>query len=54
LQYRGAWVTMSGLVFLSLILTLVRARTRSVLPCVTIHLANNAFASVFILLYKAS
>lgn len=54
LQYKGAWVTMSGLLFLSLILTLVRARTSSVLPCVTIHFVNNAFFSVLILFNKVS
>jgi len=52
LQYWGAWVSISGLLLLSLTLTLVRARTRSILPCVTFHLVNNAFQSVLILIGK--
>ncbi len=52
LQYSGAWVTISGLVLLSLILTLVRARTRSILPSVMIHFVNNAFFSVLIVANK--
>lgn len=51
-QNSGAWVTISGLVFLSLILTLVRARTRSILPCVVIHFVNNAFFSMLIVANK--
>lgn len=53
-QNRGAWVSIAGLTLLSLALTIVRARTKSVLPCVFIHTLNNAFASVFIVLNKAS
>jgi membrane protease YdiL (CAAX protease family) len=53
-QNRGAWVSIAGLAFLSLVLTIVRARTRSLLPCVFIHTLNNAFASVIIVLNKAS
>ena len=52
LQYSGAWVTLSGLIFLSLILTLVRARTGSILPSVTIHFVNNAFFSLLIVANK--
>jgi len=52
LQYWGAWVTISGLIFLSLILTLVRARTGSILPSVTIHFVNNAFFSLLIVANK--
>lgn len=54
LQYWGAWVSVAGLTLLSLLLTVVRARTKSVLPCVVIHTLNNAFFSVLILLNKAS
>lgn len=54
LQYLGAWVSIAGLTLLSLALTIIRARTRSVLPCVAIHTVNNAFFSVLILLNKAS
>jgi hypothetical protein len=53
-QNRGAWVSIAGLTLLSLTLTIVRARTKSVLPCVFIHTINNAFASVFIVLNKGS
>ncbi|PYT08772.1 MAG: hypothetical protein DMF60_04005 [Acidobacteria bacterium] len=54
LQYRGAWVSVAGLTLLSLALTVIRARTKSILPCVVIHTLNNAFFSVFILLNKAT
>lgn len=54
LQYRGAWVSVAGLSFLSLTLTVVRARTKSILPCVLIHTVNNAFFSVLIVMNKAS
>ena len=53
-QNRGAWVSISGLTVLSLALTMVRARTKSVLPCVFIHTLNNAVASVVILMSKGS
>jgi len=51
-QYIGAWRTIAGLTLLSLALTVVRARTASVLPCFIIHLLNNALSSVAILLDK--
>lgn len=54
LQYLGAWVSIAGLTLLSLALTVVRARTKSILPCVAIHTINNAFFSVLILLNKAT
>ncbi len=54
LQYWDAWVSVAGLTMLSLVLTVVRARTKSILPCVVIHTLNNAFFSVLILLNKAS
>ena len=53
LQYMGAWVSIAGLTMLSLALTVIRARTKSILPCVAIHTVNNAFFSVLILLNKA-
>ena len=53
-QYWGAWVSISGLTLLSLALTIVRAKTKSILPCVLIHTLNNAFFSVFIVLNKAT
>src|SRR4030095_3249209 len=52
LQYWGAWLSILGLTLLSLALTVVRARTGSVLPCVMIHALNNAFFAVLILLNK--
>lgn len=52
LQYVGAWVSIAGLTLLSLALTIIRARTKSVLPCVVIHAVNNAISSVVILLNK--
>ena len=52
-QYMGAWVSIAGLTLLSLALTVIRARTKSVLPCVLIHAVNNAFFSVLVLLNKA-
>lgn len=54
LQYWGAWVSVTGLTLLSLVLTLIRARTKSILPCVIVHTLNNAFFSVLILLNKVS
>jgi len=54
LQYRGAWVSIAGLTLLSFVLTVVRAGTKSILPCVLIHTLNNAFFSVLILLNRAS
>jgi membrane protease YdiL (CAAX protease family) len=54
LQYQGAWVSIAGLTLLSLVLTVIRARTKSILPSVLIHTLNNAFFSVLILLNKAS
>jgi uncharacterized protein len=53
LQYWGAWVSIAGLMLLSLTLTVIRARTKSILPCVMIHTLNNAFFAVVILLNKA-
>lgn len=54
LQYLGAWVSIAGLTLLSLALTVIRARTKSILPCVAIHTLNNAFFSVLILFNKVS
>jgi membrane protease YdiL (CAAX protease family) len=54
LQYFGAWVSVAGLTLLSFTLTVVRARTKSILPCVLIHTLNNGFVSMLILLNKAS
>jgi membrane protease YdiL (CAAX protease family) len=53
-EYRGAWVSMSGLTLLSLVLTMVRAKTKSILPCIVIHTVNNAVASLSLLLNNGS
>jgi uncharacterized protein len=53
LQYWGAWASMAGLTLLSLILTIVRAKTKSLLPCILIHFINNFFFSILIVLNKA-
>jgi membrane protease YdiL (CAAX protease family) len=50
LQYQGGWVTIVSLAVLSLILTIVRARTKSILPPVLIHTINNAFFSTILVL----
>jgi CAAX protease family protein len=52
-QYWGAWVSIAGLMLLSLVLTVLRARTKSILPCVLIHTLNNAFFSVIILMNRS-
>ncbi|MFP5263281.1 MAG: CPBP family intramembrane glutamic endopeptidase [Blastocatellia bacterium] len=49
-QYWGQWASIAGLLLLSLILTIVRARTRSVLPCVVIHFVNNSIISLLLVL----
>ena len=51
-QYWGAWASLAGLMMLSLILTIVRAQTKSILPSVIIHLVNNGFISLFLVLGK--
>ena len=53
-QYWGAWASLSGLMLLSLILTIVRARTKSILPCVVIHFVNNSIISILLVLGLAS
>jgi membrane protease YdiL (CAAX protease family) len=51
-QYWGAWASVAGLTLLSLVLTIVRARVQSLLPCVIIHFINNAVISLLIVLRK--
>jgi CAAX protease family protein len=48
-QYKGAWASLAGLTILSLVLTLIRAITKSIRPCVWIHLVYNAVGSAAIL-----
>ncbi|MGD9588152.1 MAG: lysostaphin resistance A-like protein [Pyrinomonadaceae bacterium] len=49
-QYYPSFSTMFLLTMLSLILTLVRARTGNLLPCVIIHTIFNAFQSVLLII----
>jgi membrane protease YdiL (CAAX protease family) len=51
-QYWGAWGSLTGLMILSLVLTAVRARTRSILPCVAIHTLFNLVGAIGIILGK--
>jgi|HubBroStandDraft_6_1064221.scaffolds.fasta_scaffold17348_3 membrane protease YdiL (CAAX protease family) len=51
-QYWGAWSGIAGITVLSLLLTLVRAKTKSILPCIAIHTLFNLINSVFIVLHK--
>jgi membrane protease YdiL (CAAX protease family) len=48
-QYWGAWGGLAGLTLLSLALTVVRASTRSIFPCIVIHTLNNLVAAIQIL-----
>jgi membrane protease YdiL (CAAX protease family) len=48
-QYLGSWVGMASISVLSLTLTLIRAKTRSILPCIAVHVLFNTISSVFIL-----
>jgi membrane protease YdiL (CAAX protease family) len=52
-QYWGAWAGLAGLTLLSLVLTIVRASTRSIFPCVIIHMLNNIVGAIQILSYTA-
>ena len=49
-QYYPSYSTIGLLVLLSLILTLIRARTNNLLPCVVLHTIFNAFQSVLLIL----
>jgi uncharacterized protein len=49
-QYWGNWAIIGSLGTLSLAITLVRAYTGSILPCVAIHLLFNSVQSIVILL----
>jgi membrane protease YdiL (CAAX protease family) len=53
-QYWGAWASLTGLMLLSLVLTIVRARTKSILPCVVIHTVNNSVISLLLVLGLAT
>jgi membrane protease YdiL (CAAX protease family) len=48
-QYWGAWASLIQLTFLSFCLTIIRARSRSVLPSFTIHTVFNIMGAVVFL-----
>ncbi len=49
-QYWGAWGSLIGLLLLSFFLTVVRAKTKSIFPCVAIHTLFNSVGALGILL----
>lgn len=49
-QYYPSWVTIILLTLLSLILTVIRARTGSLLPCIVLHLLFNGIQSIGLIL----
>jgi membrane protease YdiL (CAAX protease family) len=49
IQYWGAWSSLVGVTLLSFVLTVIRAVTRSLKPCVAIHLLNNVVGALGIL-----
>jgi membrane protease YdiL (CAAX protease family) len=49
-QYWGAWASLVGLLLLSLALTVIRAMTKSIMPCVAIHTLFNSIGAIGILL----
>ncbi|HEY6328034.1 MAG TPA: CPBP family glutamic-type intramembrane protease [Blastocatellia bacterium] len=51
-QYWGAWTNIVSITILSLFLTLVRAKSKSILPCIAIHTLYNVINSIFILTHK--
>lgn len=52
-QYAGAWASLAGLMLLSLVLTFVRAKSKTLLPCIVIHFINNAVVSLLIVFGKS-
>jgi membrane protease YdiL (CAAX protease family) len=50
-QYWGAWAGLITISVLSLTLTIIRAKTKSILPCIAVHVLFNAVSSVEILLH---
>jgi membrane protease YdiL (CAAX protease family) len=49
-QYYPSYSTIGLLVLLSLILTLIRARTNNLWPCIVLHTIFNGFQSVLLIL----
>jgi len=52
-QYSGDWGALAAIFTLSFALTIIRAKTRSILPCFAIHLLYNTFGAIVILLQGA-
>jgi membrane protease YdiL (CAAX protease family) len=48
-QYWGAWGSLTGLLLLSFALTVIRAKTKSIFPCVAIHTLFNSVGAIGIL-----
>ncbi len=48
-QYWGAWAGLVSISLLSLTLTIIRAATKSLLPCIAVHVLFNAISSLVIL-----
>ena len=53
-QYWGSWAGLIGITVLSFVLTLIRAKTKSIFPCVAIHLVFNAVNAFFIVFAHSS
>ena len=51
-QYWGAWSALAGITVLSFTLTIVRAKMKSIFPCIAIHFLFNLVGSVSIILQK--
>src|SRR5262249_50590785 len=52
-QYLGAWWGLAGITVLSFTLTVIRARMKSILPCVAVHFLFNIVGAVSIILQKS-
>ncbi len=51
-QYWGAWAGLIGLTILSFTLTIIRARTESLLPCVGVHMLFNSINAVLLIFQR--
>lgn len=49
-QYVGAWASLTGLLLLSLALTVIRAKTKSLFPCFAIHTVFNLVGAIGIVM----
>ncbi|MCI0485192.1 MAG: CPBP family intramembrane metalloprotease [Blastocatellia bacterium] len=54
IQYWGNWAGLIGLTILSLVLTLIRAETKSIFPCVAVHLVFNTVNALIIVFAYSS